>query len=230
MKKILLIIILGFIALNLYIKWLESKIVPFFHQISLIENKQYFHELKYLFNGRYEINFYFKEKDNAGNYFRDIDKYFKLLCTIYDNKKNIVFSREYNSNTMEITVWGVRYIDNVDLNLSEEVEVVYDDNEPKYKNPIKYKRRYFNPKYFERYLLEIKILHGNDSLARFNPTIGLFCPDLDDGYFGIQYIVYNLFYVILIIAIFIAYFILRFIIRRIISKKNQGNVKLAEKS
>lgn len=228
---ILFIIILGFIAINKYINWLETKIVPFSAQIAVDKPNTYNFNLNNFYNGKHSLSIFFKEYDELKRSIRDIKKQLIIRCAIFQNSTGgKIFDNIYDINKLRITGWGASRIDGVDVDYSYYPEIVFKNDKPEFKNPSDDEKYIFHPVRFKNYKLQIQIINPDPGLSGFNPTIGFFCSDLDMGYFGIEYLIYNGIYIIFIICSFAVYFIIRFILRKsakpgiegIIDSRNPG--------
>jgi hypothetical protein len=198
MKIYIIILIIGFFLINAYIYWMGKKIVPFSRPISL-DSGTYTFAIEKLYPGKHKILLYFKERNSSGKSIYNVDKKFSFTVKIKEAKNNIsAFNNNFDVANMHRTLWGVKYIDNIDvgyeIEATEQTTESYD----------------FKPSYFNKYNMEIKISNPDITLNEFKPTIGLFCHGIDDGYFGIQYLVYNALF-LLSMALFV---IIRWVLKR----------------
>jgi hypothetical protein len=180
------IIIIGLLIINAYIFWLGTKIVPFARSIPR-NNDLLSYTIDKLHSGRHIIILYFSSADNSAAPIESVRKDISFSVTIKDvTSDSIVFKNDYFLANMQRTQDGVKYVENMNIGYKYGTTEQTADNYS------------FRPSLFKKYIMETKISNPDNALYNFNPTIGLFCQDIDDGYFGVQYLVYNAVFILLI--------------------------------
>lgn len=181
---LIIIFLVGLISINLYINWLSTKIVPFSTSLPLCSREKVLQfSVKNFYSGKHAVGIFLKDKPDKK--INNIRKSLRFRCIIFDeNKKTTVFDREFDIDKMGPSGWGTKYIPGVDVGFF---------NSPSSDADIKY---VFFSKYFVKYNVNIEILDSSQNLCDYNPTLGFFCTDIDQGYFGFEYIIYNSLYII----------------------------------
>jgi hypothetical protein len=150
--------------------------------------------MKRLYPGSHSVGIYFIDNEKMPINNHEIQLRFK--CTIYSGG-SIIFDKEFDVHEMERSGLGVKYIPGVNIGFFHFPVTTEDDS------------YIFHPKFFNKYLMNIEIIESSNNLCELNPVIGIFCPDIDQGYFGGEYILYNFMYVLLSIFMIIILFFIK---------------------
>lgn len=178
-------LISGLFIVNLYIYWLSTKIVPFSIELPICLRKNFNFSVSHLYPGKHAVGIFFTDKGDDP--VKNIKGIFTFKCKIIEMSSNkTVYSRQFDIKNMDVSGLAIKYIPNADVGYFL-FPISANDTE-----------NFFSPKYYSDYSVQIEIIEITDNFYKYNPLIGLYCTDIDQGYFGGEYIVYNILYMLFI--------------------------------
>ena len=181
----------GFLVINSYLKYLESRIVPFESRLNLSQEgfKETF-DINSFHTARYTMIIAFQNPE-----FSDVpwSEKQKRVKEILDFEVDIKFKENDKiliHHTGHLKDWNIT---NSSFGLQKDCGL--------------YKHN-FDANFLAKYTFEISILKGNEIAETFNPSI-LF-HGIDDGYFWLTWQVFNIFWVVFLVLLSVVIAIAKF--------------------